>query len=546
MKNHIPQSKIIYHAPLTIHKILWVCPILPTFTTHRRHAKAQNRARGVLGTRGRNMDFTRNGLLTVGNQHLTGITDLEIGFGGVLYTGSQVSNGMTAWQIGTGMATQIDQIGYTASRGTYVLSEISLMTVDGQDIILPSGRYDDRLAIHRIDGDGEFDGVKALGLSSNIIGHMTHTEAMTVDGKTYMITTQQNQDGFSTFRLRDDLSLEYKRHFDDTNSAYAGAISDIASTTVNGRSFFFTASASEDGVTAWWIGRYGNVKRRRSVGTEEDLAIDTPTTIEAVDVDGTTFLIVGSAGTGSLSILKVNEWGGLFARDHLLDDLGTRFDGVVALETVTVNDRVFIFIGGADDGISMLELSGDGQLHHVVTIADQLNTTLDNVSGIAAHVVGDSIKVFVSSAVEEGITQFSVSTADLGVLRSGTKVGETLTGTSDDDLIMGYDGADTLIGGKGEDRLVDGAGVDELFGGKGDDTFVFIKDARMDRAMDFDDGHDQIDLTAFSTLHSVSQLTFVQKSYGVLVSWGNERLAIEPDSGTLEIADLTNVDFVFA
>ena len=53
-----------------------------------------------------------------------------------------------------------------------------------------------------------------------------------------------------------------------------------------------------------------------------------------------------------------------------------------------------------------------------------------------------------------------------------TQVGETLTGTADDDYLNGTDGNDILIGGAGNDILNGGAGNDILSGGAGNDSMT--------------------------------------------------------------------------
>jgi len=56
-----------------------------------------------------------------------------------------------------------------------------------------------------------------------------------------------------------------------------------------------------------------------------------------------------------------------------------------------------------------------------------------------------------------------------------TQVGQTLTGTADDDYLNGTDGNDILIGGAGNDILNGGAGNDSMTGGDGADSFVWNK-----------------------------------------------------------------------
>ena len=232
-----------------------------------------------------------------------------------------------------------------------------------------------------------------------------------------MVASQKGVSGFQSFRVRDDLSLEYKRHVDDNARAHIEEVDAFSSGKMAGRSFFFAASGIEDGVTAYWMGQWGNIKERGSIGPDNGLWVDVPTGLATAEVGGQLYLVVAAAGSGTLTTVQVNQWGGLFPSDHELDDRNTRFGGVSAVETVKVGDRVYVLAGGADDGVSMFELSADGRLHHLASLADELNTTLNNVTSIKAVVVGTDLQVFVAGS-EVGVTQFTVDLARLGRISS--------------------------------------------------------------------------------------------------------------------------------
>lgn len=482
--------------------------------------------------------------------HLFGISDLEIfaGPGGpVLYSASFADGGMNAFNLAPGQAAEyFDQIGYGASRGTLGLNDIDLLSVAGQPILLPSGRYDDRTAIHRIGTDGGFDSVKALGAAPEFIGGFTAATTVQIAGKSFMVAAQQGQDGFRSFRIRDDLTLEVKKQFPDSADTFTGDVSVMESAQVAGRSFFFAASAQDAGVTSYWMGKWGNIKLRDSFGPTDGPGFSAPDALETVVVDGVIYLLLGAAGNSSISVLRVNQFGGLFFEDQMLDTLDTRFQGVSALESFAYQDRAFVLAGGADDGLTLFELMPGGKLFALTSISDQTDTTLTNVSAIAATVIGGEVQVFASGSGEEGITQFTI---DLGALASpvlGSDGADVLTGGTGGDLLMGFDKADSLDGGAGDDRLVDGAGVDVLTGGAGADTFVFVGDGRLDTITDFTLGEDRIDLSDLNMLYHYSALDITSQSYGALIRFGAERLRIESsDANPILPEDFSQDDFVF-
>lgn len=481
-----------------------------------------------------------------GTPHSEGLSSLAIHFVDgepFLFTSSEITGGLASYSIGPS-TDFVDRIGFGVNRGTMGVSDIDMVDVDGQLILVPSGRIDDRLAFHKIDGAGDFDGLSILGASTALIGNIEETVTFVVDGKTFMVSSQWGQSGFQTYRIRDDLSVEHIRTWEDTNDTFVGDITSMTSDTIDGRTYFFAASAQDTGVSSYWMGRWGNVKERGSIGVEDGFYASAPSALATATVGGKLYLIVGSAGSNSLTVMRVNDWGDLFIESHLLDTLDTRFGGVTSLESFAVGNRSFLLAGGADDGVSLFEINPDGSLTHIETIADQNDTTLMNVTTIAATVIESEVHVFVAGT-DAGFTEFTIDLGNLNDLKSGTDGNDTINGNGGNDLLFGRDGNDSLDGRGGDDRLMDGAGVDEMTGGSGADVFVFSKDGRMDTITDFEDGTDLIDLSAFDMLYTFEQLNLIQKGYGVLLQFGNERVRIEADAGQLLVADLSAEDFLF-
>lgn len=482
-----------------------------------------------------------------GTAHSDYITALDIAWIGgqaYLFTGSAADGGLSSYSFSTTGISFNDQIGAGANRGTYGISDLDIWTVGGQDILIPSGRADDRLAFHKIDSTAEFDGLSILGADPALIGNIEHSVAMTVQGKTFLVSSQWGQSGFQAFRIRDDLSLEHKKTMADTADTYADDITAMTSAVVDGRSYFFVASGQDAGVTTYWMGQWGNIKERGSVGVEDGLWVSAPNALATATVGGQLFLILGAAGSDSLTVIRVNTWGGLFIESHYIDTLDTRFGNVQAIETFQIGNRSFVIAGGGDDGLSLFELDPGGTLFHIETIADQTDTTLMNIAALTVEVVNGVAVVFAAGS-DSGFTQFTIDLGNIANSKVGNDLDNTITGGSKMDLIAGKDGDDILYGNGNDDRLIDGAGVDTLYGGSGADVFVFVDDNRMDVVADFEPGTDRIHLGDFAMLYTFEQLQFTQKSYGVLLTIGNDRFQIISASGTLQIDDLSAGDFIF-
>ena len=92
---------------------------------------------------------------------------------------------------------------------------------------------------------------------------------------------------------------------------------------------------------------------------------------------------------------------------------------------------------------------------------------------------------------------------------------DTLLGRSGDDMLFGGNSSDYLNGSKGDDLLKGSQGADRLVGGPGDDTlhggkhadeFIFSGRSGRDIIEDFRVNSDLIDLSAYRSLHDMSDL----------------------------------------
>ncbi len=475
------------------------------------------------------------------------LLNVEDDDGSVLYAASEASGGLMALsRAGDGSLTLIDALGAAGGRGTYGVVGLDAVYAEGQLAILPAGRFDDRLAFHRIGADGGFDSVRILGASPEFIGAIEATLSFDIDGKTFMVAAQQGAEGFRTYRVRDDLSLEIKAHFPDTPAEALSDVSAFASLQIGGRSYFFAADTQENAVSSYWMGRWGNVKHRDTVDSSDGLYISAPTAMETVEIAGKGYLILGSAGSDSLTCLRINQYGGMFVTDHLIDTRDTRFGGVQAMDSFEYNGRSFILAGGSDDGLTLLEVAHTGRFIVHDAIPDTLEATLTNVSAIEAVRTAQGLDIYVTSGAEHGISHFKLDLSVFGITRTGGVNDDTLSGTALNDIIVGADGDDLFFGGAGDDIIIDGAGVDTMEGGDGADTFVFLNDGRLDRVVDFDPGMDKLDLSDYPLLYSPDRLDFTQKLYGVLIEYAGDRFRIETEGRQLMVSELGADEFIFA
>lgn len=309
------------------------------------------------------------------------------------------------------------------------------------------------------------------------------------------------------------------------------SVAALATFDVNGTDFAIYGALNGNSITCVTIDETGGLKTAASFGAAQGLGINTIQDIAMVEQGGTTYAIVASAGSSSLTVIAISETGDMTLTDHVIDSLDTRFMNADQVETIVINDVVFVVAVGSDDGLTVLNLLPDGTLVHRVSIADTTELGLTNVSEIQLYSDGTTLTILAGSDAEAGIQSLTVDIGFDGVVRVANGTESQLNGTDASDHIVGSDFADDIRGGKGNDFIYDGAGSDTMSGATGSDVFVFATDGETDTIVDFEYSRDRLDLSAFDFLRNVDQLTFISTATGGRLIYGDEVIELITRNG---------------
>ncbi len=463
------------------------------------------------------------------------ITDLEIirvGNQDRLYATSRFDGGISSWNInGTGPAN-LDVETYDGGLAPGTTGTLMVVDVGGTPQLLTGGAGNGGLMLSTLNSAGDIGSGSTVSGTSGVIGGLLGGVTVTLNnGQQVVYGGLAASDGLGRIRFDTNGNNLGAVVAQDTNATYAADVSDVAHLNVGGQNYVYTASLSEHGITTWVVGGTGGVVAGPSLGMNEGLWIAAPTQLETARVDGTDYLVVGSATSNSLSVIRVDTDGSLHVTDHMLDTLGTRFGGVTAVDVVKVQGHTYVVSGGADDGITLHQLLPGGQLVHVTTLADSTAMNLANVSAITTQAKGAALQIFVASSSERGITKLTFDTGTAGDTLTAPGSGGTLQGGAGRDVLTGQGGDDVLRGGAGDDIIRDGAGEDTMTGGAGADTFVLSYDEGADTITDFTVGEDKIDLSGWPMVRSKGQLTLTITDNGFRVTYGDEVLTVISSDG---------------
>ena len=360
-----------------------------------------------------------------------------------------------------------------------------------------------------------------------------HGVAHTIGSATYVYGAFAGQSGLGQLAFDGAGNLTGHAILTDPSVATMAQITATTVATVSGQSFLVTASTAQNGMAARAIATNGNLGSPLTLGTEDGLWISAPSALATAEIGGRTYLILGAAGSQSLSVIEIGTDGSMIIRDHLLDTRDTRFGGVTALEVIVKDGKTYVIAGGADDGISVFVLLDDGTLIHRAAVEDTDDISLNNVSAIAAFasLTHSGLDILVASSSEAGVTQLRLDAGPAGIDATTSAIGGSLTVTNGFDILQGLDGDDLLSGGGGDDILRDGGGSDVLAGGAGADVFLMSADGQTDTITDFTVGEDRIDLSLWPLLRDISQLHISLRTDGMEIRYGDEVLIVQSSNG---------------
>ncbi len=446
-------------------------------------------------------------LTTPADSALSRVTDLVLGPGDILYGTTRFDGQITSWDIGGPVPVQVATRGFDSGVIAGNQPALATLNTDAGPALLSGGGPDGSWMLHSLSADGQFGSATPLtSLTHPLIQPVTIPQA---DGTISVYAGLLGRSGLVHMTITAAGDIAGVTYLRDTKVAASGDITALTGTMLGDSPYLIGASTKDAGISAWQVYPGGPLSMRSTLRAEDGLRLATPTALDSVILAGQTYVIAAGATSDSLTVLRLNPDKSLQITDHVIDDRNTRFDGVTALASVTHNGAVWVFAGGADDGISAFQLLEDGRLLHRAQIADTPDSTLANISALSVRSETGGIAVFATSATEPGLTA----------------------------LWLAIDPADQVIR--------DTASTDTLTGGTGADVFVLGPDGAVDTIADFQPGTDRIDLSGWTGLRSIQQLVFAPLQGGLQITYGDETLLVLTTTGAALAPDaLTETDLI--
>ncbi len=461
---------------------------------------------------------------------VSGICDMELvvqGGNTLLYTATRAGGGVLALDVDAAM-TVVDQKVTAPGATLPAQATVELLRVNGALQLVVTGANQSGVQTQALQANGAL--AVPVQLAGSLAGTLSAQSVVQIGGATYFYAARAGESTIHAYSVAANgtMTLIGTKVL---GGASAGVdLADLTPVTVGSQTFLVSLSLAGDMVRAFPIGAGGVLGTPTLCSAAQGLGIADPSAVKAVQAGGVTYLLVASVGSSSVSVIELAPSGAMRVADHVVDTLDTRFQGVQALATATIGDRVFVMAGGADGGVTLMQLMPDGHLVQTGQILCEPGQALDNITAMTAQVVNGKIELFVAGE-GSGITRLQIDPGPLAPVIMGGEDAATLTGGTLGDMILGGDGAERIEGGAGSDLLADGAGADTLSGGAGADLFVLSADGEADVISDFQLGIDKIDLSLWGGVNSLAALTITATATGALISHGDEVLEIRSANG---------------
>ena len=445
----------------------------------------------------------------------------------ILYSVSRAGGGVVAFDIGAGM-TIVDQVVSSVGTALTAPPTLDLVTFGGRTRLVMSGIPQTSLLTYQIDpADPIGRIVRPIGGPAGVISAQ---ELLTAGAQTWLYAAATNSAAVNAYAMAADGTLTLIQTLALAPAQQGVNVAGLLQFQAGGAQFLAAVLPGEDSVALMRVSATGTLSAPEVIGAAQGLGINGPAALGVQVAHGATYLLVAAGASSSFSVIEVAADGTMTVRDHLVDTLATRFQGVLAFDSFSLGGRSFVVLGGGDGGLELLEILPGGRLIRLAQILDTAATAMDGVSAITATVLGTQVEIFVAGE-GTGITRLVLDLSQLGQVLAGGAGQDSLTGGTGNDLLVGGAGNDVLAGSQGDDVLVDGAGADTLSGGAGRDLFVLVMDGQTDRITDFQVGIDRLDLSAWGRIYSLAVVKIVSTVGGAQLVYQGEVLEIYSSNG---------------
>lgn len=457
-----------------------------------------------------------SGYLHAGNAFDDKVELLGVSVGGQSYllAAESSGSGFSLFSVGVGNTlSEVTHIADTTAAYAGAIAAMASLSIGGRSFILTGSASESGVSSYEVMSGGQILHRASLGVNEVMpLQGVTALRAVSIAGQDYVVAGSTTNSGLSVLQVAADGTLSATDHVvDDLTTRFAG-VTALGALSVNGRSFI-VAGGGDDGISLFTLMPGGQLLHLQTLSDSATTTLAAPSAIGMTEV-GTEIQVFVSSGTEAgltmfridIAALGLTTTGGGLLSGGSGDDLLalTGADGTVSggagadiLRDGAGNDDLRggagadIFVLTADQRADTIFDYEPGKDRIDLTLlpwlrnAQQLRFTpivggvviqygLELLTVLTADGSSLTAQDFPATALLP-LTRFPIVSGATGqvpppsaetlappVLRQGTPLGDSLSGTAGDDFLNGMAGDDTLIASAGRDHFDGGTGVDTV------------------------------------------------------------------------------------
>ena len=424
-----------------------------------------------------------------------------------------MGGGILVRDAASGLATR-DREDYDMGQGLAAPRQLSVTEIGGDPVLLAVGRYGDRIEAWDINANGTLGAARDLSMVGGNPGSVTAMVDLSLGGQHVFVTASRHSSGIEVWTRQGD-TLRATDMSDTSAFLAGGSVQGLALATPGTAPFVLAISTVDDALIAFPLLSGGALGTPTRLDARDGLFIDMPPELDVVELAGQTYAVVGAAGSSSISVVAIGNNGQMWVTSQVNDTQDTRFNDLVALETLEAAGTVFVLAAGSDNGISLMALQPGGRLVHVASLGDEMREmALVGPGGLDMVWRDGGLDIFVTGQVVAGTSDAGHGVTQLRLNNVESLLPEVHT-------------PDATLTQRGTEGV---------------DVFVLADSSDRQEVRDFEAGVDRLDLSQFGRVYDVDDLTISSKNNGAEIRLDDAFVRIFTDDGSRLEVD----DFVFS
>ena len=276
-------------------------------------------------------------------QSLTPLSDTALSQTWV-FAGSAATGVLSSYRIDGGPSLPVpDQTMVSSAAPVFRISDVAVSS-GPSPYLFTAALGVTQITSYSVSATGDLTAPKSF--TSALQAGVSALDLIETGGKTFVITGHRDTPDVFVYEWGQSGQLTYRSAVEDLPKTALGGTSDITVITTGGGEFVVVGSVHDNSISTLSIAADGSSEVVDTIGQKDGMWVSGLDGVAQVTAYGDSFLVAAGVTSSSLTLVRVNDIGVMFAHDHRIDDLNSRFAQVDAVTAFEFQGRGFIVAGG--------------------------------------------------------------------------------------------------------------------------------------------------------------------------------------------------------